>query len=147
MFGISRVASLYSLEDLTLVPEEGEVPPEMSSYGDKLSSFTSTDDEDDDEDVDLSDEYDEDQEVVNLEEEWDTSEEEEQERLLQSIDRGPDLVNHTAEGSVWNQRFQELVKLDDEDETRYKQLAHLAHDFQHAAEVYGRTAISPLNCL
>jgi hypothetical protein len=38
-------------------------------------------------------------------------------------------------------RFQQLVRLADT-ESKYQQLAHLAHDFQHAAEVYGRIIIS-----
>ena len=38
-------------------------------------------------------------------------------------------------------RFQQLVRLPDT-ESKYQQLAYLAHDFQHAAEVYGRIIIS-----
>ncbi len=38
-------------------------------------------------------------------------------------------------------RFQELIALPDT-ESKYRQLAYLAHDFQHAAEVYGRIIIS-----
>lgn len=37
--------------------------------------------------------------------------------------------------------FQQLVRLPDT-ESKYQQLAYLAHDFQHAAEVYGRIIIS-----
>ena len=37
--------------------------------------------------------------------------------------------------------FQQLMGLADT-ENKYQQLAHLAHDFQHAAEVYGRIIIS-----
>lgn len=43
--------------------------------------------------------------------------------------------------SVWSKRFQAYMALEDE-QTRLLKLAYLAHDFQHAAEVYGRIIIS-----
>ena len=42
--------------------------------------------------------------------------------------------------SVWNQRFQELVSLPDSD-TKFHKLGCLAHDFEHAAETYGKIII------
>jgi hypothetical protein len=94
------------------------------------SSSTSSDEDEGSDDADY--------EMPGEDEEWDTSEEEEMERVLRSIDRG-DL--RCSSNSIWNQRFQDLVRLKD-DENKYQQLAYLAHDFQHAAEVYGRTPLS-----
>jgi hypothetical protein len=57
--------------------------------------------------------------------------------LLDVNDRGiPELPI-----SVWSKRFQAYMALEDE-QTRLLKLAYLAHDFQHAAEVYGRIIIS-----
>jgi hypothetical protein len=42
--------------------------------------------------------------------------------------------------SVWNQRFQELVSLPDS-EPKFHKLGYLAHDFEHAAETYGKIII------
>ena len=44
-------------------------------------------------------------------------------------------------GSVWNERFQQLMKSEDTYDKFYK-LSSLAQDFQHSAEVYGRIIIS-----
>jgi len=72
------------------------------------------------------------------EEEWDEEEDEEEERNLMATDRGD--LGRTRD-SIWNQRFQDLVRQKD-DENKYQQISYLAHDFQHAAEVYGRTTSS-----
>jgi hypothetical protein len=118
-----------------VVFEEGELGG-YDTGGDSESRFTTDDESSDDDDGEEGSNDEDDYETPDEEdEEWDTSEEEEMERTLRSIDRG-DLGR--SSDSIWNQRFQGLVRLRD-DENKYQQLAYLAHDFQHAAEVYGRT--------
>jgi hypothetical protein len=137
--------------DVPDTPRGSDAPPDSGAYISasricevRPKSDSGSDDDDDEEaSTDQADDTD-----------WSDSDEEASQPQRPSGGIGP------VQDSIWNARyvlppckfvshthvsvfvrFQQLVGLADT-ESKYQQLAHLAHDFQHAAEVYGRIIIS-----